>query len=433
MSSSTSLAQSLKVQAIKVQPLKIALLGYRSDPHVGGQGIYLRYLSRALTALGHTVHVYSGQPYPELDENIELYKVPSLDLFNSPNHVYALRFKHLLSYSDFSEWWTMLTGGFGEPYTFGRRIKKRLKNSDYDIIHDNQSLSYGLLALQKAGHTIVSTIHHPIHRDRALALNSAKSKGHRALIERWHDSFLNMQEKVVSTLNNVITVSEQSQKDIAHFFKRNTERTPVFFNGIDTELFRPLATTRETNVNILTTSSSDQPLKGLHILLEAFNQIQFSHPELKLNIIGSLKENSPNREFIDKHSLNDRIVFHSRISDLELVEKYNQASIVVCPSMYEGFGLPAAEALACGRPVISSDGGALPEVIGDTGIIVPAGNAQALAEAISTLLADKEKCKTLSTQARQRALDYFSWGNVANQLSHYYQGLLTEKNKKANY
>lgn len=406
-----------------VQTLKIALLGYRSHPFVGGQGIYLKYLSRALSKQGHTVHVYSGPPYPELDEQVQLIKVPSLDLYSSPNHIRALRWRHLLSLTDFYEWWTMATGGFGEPYTFGRRVYALLKKSDYDIVHDNQSLCFALIKLQKAGLKVLSTVHHPIHRDRDLALLDAPSKGMRALIKRWY-SFLNMQEKVALKLNHISTVSQQSQVDIAKFFKRPKAQTPVIFNGVDTELFRPLDGVIKNQSAILTTSSSDQPLKGLNGLLLALDALRHDIPELRLHIVGELKPDGENDKLIKRLNLASYIQFHNGLSSDALVELYNQVSVVVCPSLYEGFGLPAAEALACGTAVISSDGGALPEVVGDAGIIYPAGDHQRLGEAIKELLSKPSLRQALEQRGRARAETLFCWDRVAKEFNDYYQKIL---------
>ncbi len=404
--------------------LKIALLGYRSHPFVGGQGIYIKYLSRALTKLGHTVHVYSGQPYPELDDEVELIKVPSLNLYESPNHMRALRWRHLLSWTDFYEWLTMATGGFGEPYTFGRRVYKLIRNSDYDIIHDNQSLCSSLIKLQKNGHKVISTIHHPIHRDRELAIAEAPNKGMRILIKRWY-SFLRMQERVANELNHVVTVSKQSQADIGHYFLRPRGKTHVIFNGIDTELFSPQKELNKEALSLLTTSSSDQALKGLRGLLFALSELRKTIPQIKLNIIGELKSGGANQKLIEELNLASHIHFHSNLSNEQLVDLYNEATIVICPSLYEGFGLPAAEALACGTAVISSDGGALPEVVGDAGLIYPAGNSDALTKSVLRLLENGSLRKALEEKGRARALEVFSWDRVAQQLNTYYQGLVT--------
>lgn len=420
-----NLAANSSFSTTTARPLKIALLGYRSHPHVGGQGIYLKHLSEALHKLGHDVHVYSGPPYPDLAPEIKFFPVPSLDLYSQENHVKALRFRHLKSITDFGEWWTMLTGGFGEPYSFGRRIFKKLKNSHYDIIHDNQSLSFGLLKLQQHGKTVVSTIHHPIHRDRELAVAQAADWKMRLLARRWH-SFLNMQEKVTKKLKHVVTVSQQSQQDIQHYFKRASQKTPVIFNGVDTHQFRPLPHIKEEPLTLLTTSSSDQPMKGVRYLLLAIKKILPEFPTLRLHFIGQLQKDGSSQQLIQALDMHHCITFHSQLSQAALITLYNRASIVVCPSIYEGFGLPAAEALACGRAVISSDGGALPEVVGDAGVIVNAGDADALAQAIQQLWNNPPQRRALQQKARQRAIDHFCWQRVAGELSQYYQALLKD-------
>ncbi|MFL0800157.1 MAG: glycosyltransferase family 4 protein [Agarilytica sp.] len=403
-------------------PLKIALLGYRSHPFVGGQGIYLKYLSSALAALGHQVDVYSGPPYPELEQTVRLIKVPSLDLFEQENHVTALRPKHLRSYTDTIEWFSMLCGGFAEPYTFGRRIQKLLKSNDYDIVHDNQSLSHGLVNLQKSGTRVVSTIHHPIHRDREIALAAANNWQDRLLIKRWY-SFLGMQNKVVRKLQHVVTVSEQSQSDIERYFHRDASKTQVIPNGIDTELFRPLNDIARVPFRVITTASSDQPLKGLSYLLKAIAQLKSSYPSIHLQVIGKLKEDSEAATLLSELDLNDYVSFASGISTEELVQHYAQASVMVCPSLYEGFGLPLGEAMACTLPTITTDGGALPEVAGDASLIIKRGDANAIASKLVTLFENPHFAEELGKKARQRIENKFSWQTVARELTQYYHSI----------
>ena len=162
------------------RPLRIALLGYRSNPFSGGQGVYLKFLSRALVEAGHEVDVISGEPYPELDGRVGLIKLPGLNLFEAPNHVTALRPRHLLSATDFFEWASMLSGGFPEPYTFGRRLTRYFSDigDRYDVVHDNQSLCYGLLAVARRT-PVICTVHHPITWDRDIAIANAATRGER--------------------------------------------------------------------------------------------------------------------------------------------------------------------------------------------------------------------------------------------------------------
>lgn len=439
LTESTQLVELVPIHAppdssvITPAPLRICLLGYRSHPHVGGQGIYLHYLSKALVDAGHQVDVISGPPYPELDDRVTLIKLPSLDLYAAPNHVRALRWRHLRSFTDTYEWWTMLTGGFGEPYTFGRRLVKyfKQKRPEYDIIHDNQSLSYGLLQLQKKGLAVLATVHHPITRDRELALAAAPDKKHRLLIERWY-SFLTMQTKVVQKLQHVITVSECSRRDIASAFGRAPNSTTVIANGIDTELFRPLpAISREPQL-LITTASSDQPLKGLSVLLRAFAQLNEQYPTLQLLVIGKLKPDGITERELNDLQLAERVTFVTGISTSAIVEHYARATIAVVPSLYEGFGLPAGEAMACGVPLICSDGGALPEVVGQAAYLVKAGNVEALREAIHTLLEEPNRRAQMALAGRTHMVQQFSWSVVAQQLVAYYRAMLSSVSQPKN-
>lgn len=411
--------------------LRIALLGYRSHPHVGGQGIYLHYLSKALVELGHEVDVISGPPYPELDARVTLIKIPSLDLYAHPNPTRALRAQHLLSFSDFYEWWSKLSGAFGEPYCFGRRVVKHFKihAPHYDIVHDNQSLGYGLLTLQKRGVKVVATVHHPITRDRDLALAAATDKGQRWLINRWY-SFLSMQKKVVQKLQHVITVSAQSQRDIEQAFARSVEEIHVIPNGVDTNIFKPLAEISRREFALITTASSDQPLKGLSVLLRALAQLRGEFPQLQLTVIGKLKEDGDTQKELATLRLLDVVQFKSGISNQELVEEYARAAIAIVPSLYEGFGLPAAEAMACGVPLICSDGGALPEVVGEGARLVAAGSVESLTDALGDLIRNPVLRSQLGERGREHILQQLSWDCVGKKMQAYYFELLNQQGSR---
>jgi glycosyltransferase involved in cell wall biosynthesis len=408
--------------------LRIALLGYRSHPHVGGQGIYLHYLSKVLVEQGHYVDVISGPPYPELDARVNLIQLPSLDLYAVKNPTRALRLKHLFCFADFYEWWSKLSGGFGEPYCFGRRLVSYFKQHrpQYDIVHDNQSLCYGLLELQKQGVNLVATVHHPITRDRDIALQAATTKGHRWLINRWY-SFLDMQKKVVQQLNHVVTVSQQSRQDIAEAFERPAEKITVIPNGIDTDIFQPRPHIKRNSWQLITTASSDQPLKGLSILLNALAQLRAEFPQLQLLVIGKLKPDGVTEKLINSLNLSSFVEFKSGITTEELVNAYAESRIAIVPSLYEGFGLPAGEALACGIPLICSDGGALPEVVGGAACLVKAGDVNELAQAVRRLLNDESECEDLSFSGRLHSLQHLSWQIVGERFCDYYRKIIANK------
>ncbi|MDH3641095.1 MAG: glycosyltransferase family 4 protein [Gammaproteobacteria bacterium] len=414
------------------RPLRIALLGYRSNPYSGGQGVYLKFLSRALVAAGHQVDVISGEPYPELDDDVRLIKLPGLNLFAQANHVTALRPRHLLSATDSFEWFSMLTGGFPEPYTFGRRLQGYFAANDlgseqgYDVIHDNQSLSYGLLSLDRGDTPVFCTIHHPITWDRDIALAHGRSWRERLLIKRWH-SFLTMQTRVARKLEHIVTVSESSKRDICSAFDIEPERVTVVYNGIDTDTFCPEPSIARNRWQLITTASADQPLKGTQHLIPAFAELCQEFPKLRLVFIGKPKPGGHTERLIEALGVKDRIRFVHGISTNEIRYLYAGSAIAVVPSEYEGFGLPAGEAMACGTPVVSTDGGALPEVVGDAGRIVPARDSTALAQAIAELLEDDQQREALGSAGRERILARFSWQRAAQQLTALYSRELTDQ------
>ncbi|MCA1788393.1 MAG: glycosyltransferase family 4 protein [Thioalkalivibrio sp.] len=405
--------------------LRVALLGYRSNPFSGGQGIYIAAMARALTDLGHHVDVISGPPYPQLDDDIRLIRIPSLDLYAAPNHVTALRPSHFRSATDLFEYFSMLTGGFPEPYTFGRRAAHWMleHGARYDIVHDNQSLCYGLLELQRRGMPLVATIHHPVQHDRDIALAHAQDWKHRLLIRRWH-AFLRMQTRVVRRLRHIVTVSEASRSDIAHAFGIPAQSIDVIHNGIDTETFRPRPEVRRRDDLLMTVASADQPLKGLVYLLEALRQLVDSHPDLRLLVIGRPREDGDTLRRIRRLGLGDRVIFRHGLTRDEIVQHYAEATLAVVPSLYEGFGLPAGEAMACGAPVVSSRGGALAEVVGDAGALVPPADAEALRSTIDALLCSPSRRAELAERGRRRVLERFCWRVSGERMVDYYRGML---------
>jgi glycosyltransferase involved in cell wall biosynthesis len=406
-----------------LKPLRIALLGYRSQPFAGGQGVYLNYLSKALVDAGHRVDVISGPPYPQLDPRVRLIQLPSLDLFE--NGLMSLRPRHLKSLTDIIEWCSKLTGGFAEPYTFGRRAVRYLgrHGHEYDLIHDNQSLSYGMLGIQAMGLPLVTTVHHPITSDLRIALKAARNWYERLLIRRWH-SFLGMQKKVIKQLHHVVTVSDCSRQDIARDFGLQPAGIGLVHNGIDTAVFRPLPEIRRNPLRLMATCSADAPLKGLRYLLRAYALLLPQHPGLELLVVSKPRAGGKTEKLVRHLGIAEKVRFVNGITTEQMVQYYAEAAIAVVPSVYEGFGLPAGEAMACGVPVVSTDGGALPEVVGDAGALVPARDVDALAAAIDALLRDPPRREELGAKGRQRILEQFCWDVCAAQMVDYYRQVL---------
>ncbi len=394
------------------KPLRICLLSYRSNPHCGGQGGYVRNLSRALTSLGHRVDVLSGQPYPELSDGVNLIKIPSLDLYNADNLFRIPTAAELSDMTNLVEWLGTSTMGFPEPYTFGLRswqyLKKRLDR--YDIIHDNQSLSYGLWAVKRKIPTI-ATIHHPITVDCDIAVKTEAAFWRKLKHLRWY-SFLDMQKRVSRTIPHFITVSSCARKDICREFKLPENRFSIIPNGISTDLFYPFPGIEREKNRIMVTNSADTPLKGLHYLLFAIAEIAKTR-DIHLVVIGKPKKNSIVARRIRSLGIGHLITFTGRISHEEFVRQYARATMAVVPSIYEGFGLPAGEAMACGVPLISTTGGALPEVVGDAGLLVPPADAPALKESIEKLLDDPDLADELGRAGYERVQKHLTWNAAA--------------------
>lgn len=407
------------------RPLRICLLSYRSNPHCGGQGVYLKNLSRSLKDLGHKVDVISGPPDPRLDPDIPVIRMPCLDLYNPEDPFRIPGIKELLNPINFVEWVGVSTTGFPEPFTFGLRANGYLKQKkhQYDIVHDNQSLSYGIWSISKYLPTI-ATIHHPITVDRDIDIKSNPSFLYRFKQTRWY-SFLGMQKRVSSLLPHLITVSECAKQDIARDFKISPNRLKVVPNGINTNLFRPIPEIKREKNRFIVTNSADTPLKGLMYLLKAVEEVSRKH-DLRLVVIGQPKEKSGILKLIHKLGINNRVTFTGRISDEEFIKQYAKATAAVVPSVYEGFGLPVGEAMACGVPVISTTGGALPEVVGDAGILVPPKDHRALAGAMLRIMEDSKHADELGKAGYKRVQENFTWKKAAEKTVSIYKEVIRD-------
>lgn len=393
--------------------LKICLLTYRGNPTCGGQGVYINYLSRSLRDLGHEVDVISGPPYPVLASGVKLHKLPGLDLYN-PDHLFEVKnMRDLLSPLNQLEYVSMCAGGFPEPFTFGWRVYQYLRagRHDYDIVHDNQCLAYGLLGLPRLGFPTLATIHHPITVDRDVELKASPSFLKKIKVHRWY-AFIRMQKRVTRRLSRIITVSECSKKDIGLDFRVPTDKFRVVPNGINTDYFYPLPEVKRQPHHLLTTNSADTPLKGLRYLLEAVAIIRKRRP-IHLTVIGEPKKDGVVEKLVKDWNLADNVHFTGRIGYEEFANYYAQSTLAVIPSLYEGFGMPAGEAMACGVPVISTTGGALPEVVGDAGVLIPPGDSRALVEAIEDLLDHPHKGEELGKAGLRRVMNSLTWEHAA--------------------
>jgi glycosyltransferase involved in cell wall biosynthesis len=413
------------------RPLRIALLTYKGNPFCGGQGVYVRHLSRELARLGHTVEVIASQPYPVLDavgEGVTLTELPSLDLYRQPDPFRTPGRDEYRDWIDALEVATMWTGGFPEPLTFSLRARRLLaaRRGDFDVVHDNQTLGYGLLA--PLGAPLVTTIHHPITVDRQLELDAAADWKRRASVRRWY-AFTRMQKRVARRLPSVLTVSGSSRQEIVDHLGVRPDRVHVVPIGADTTLWSPDPSVPEVPGRIVTTSSADVPLKGLVYLVEALAKLRTEVPDAHLVVVGKRAEDGPVARAIERYGLDGAVRFVKGISDAELVDLVRGAQVACVPSLYEGFSLPAAEAMATGTPLVATTGGAIPEVAGadgETCLAVPPGDAGALAAALGRLLGpDGAGLRArLGAAGRARVLERFTWARAAQGTADRYREAL---------
>ncbi len=406
---------------------RVAFLIYRGNPRCGGQGVYTRHLTRELVNLGHSVEVFAGPPWPELDEGVGFTAVRALDLYRDPDPFRIPAPSEFTSLADVEEFAVMMSGGFGEPLAYSRRIEKILRNrrGDFDIIHDNQCMGPGILKLHREGWPLLETLHHPITVDRSIALDHADTFWKRYGTRRWF-GFLRMQVRTVKQLPAVLTVSHNSKIDINAQMQVPLERLTVVPVGVDHTVFRPYDDVVKKKGRLMVTTSSDVPMKGLVPLLEAIAKLRVER-EIDLIVIGKPQPNGRVAKALERLGLTDIVTTITGVSDEELARLYGEAELAIVPSLYEGFSLPAIEAMSCGVAVVATTGGALPEVVGvsgETGLLVEPNNPDALVTAISTLLDDPELRARLGAAGRERVIERFTWQVTARGTAACYDAIL---------
>ena len=396
--------------------MRVALLSYRSKPHCGGQGVYVRHLSRELVRLGHEVEVFSGQPYPELDPGVRLTKVPSLDLYREPDPFRTPRLHEYRDLVDVQEVATMWTAGFPEPRTFSRRVLRILRDraGDFDVVHDNQSLGSALLEVEDvAGLPLVASIHHPISIDRRIDLAEATTRRRRLSLRRWY-GFVRMQARVARGMRMVLVPSESSGGDVVREFGVEPDRIRVVPPGVDDACVPP----SEPRVpgRIMAMASADAPLKGIATLLEAFAKLRTERPELELLLVTRPVAGGRTDRLLDELAIREHVRFVHGLSDADLVTLMGSAEIACVPSLYEGFSLPTAELMATATPLVVSRAGAIPEVVGPDGLcadLVTPGDVGELATALAALLDDPERRARYGAAGRRRVEELFGWRATA--------------------
>ena len=400
-----------------MRKLKIAILSYRSAQFGGGQGVYVKDISYALSLMGHNVDVISGPPYPNLQDGINLIKLPGLDLFESfdfKDRCKKFFKKKNKNKYDYYEFISVLFGGFPEPKTFGSRANKYLRsNKNYDLIIDNQSLSYGMLEIQKK-FPLIEIIHHPITIDYKYELQSSKKIKYKISRHRWY-SFLKMQKKVAPSIKRIITPSNSSKEGIIDEFKCNKENISVINNGLDTSEFAPIKNFSRNKYSLITTASADVPLKGLDYSIKALKLLKKDFPKIHLTVIGNIKKNGHTQRLIKKLNLEANVIFKSDLSRLQIKELYASSSIALVSSLYEGFGYPVIEAMSCEIPLIATNVSAIPELTLDYAKLIEPKNEEMISNSVKEILLDYSKHVEIARKGRQHVIQNFNWIKITKE------------------
>ncbi|MCH2171208.1 glycosyltransferase family 4 protein [Myxococcota bacterium] len=416
--------------------MRIALLTYRGNMFCGGQGIYAAYLAREWKKAGHDVHVIAGPPLPEIEPDIPLHVIPNANVFGVEHPEWAQRENPLELLNPLTLWELGVSrfGVFPEMQSFGLRLMLRWRRLQeqhhFDVVFDNQCLSWGLLGIRAMGVPVVSVIHHPLHIDREADFSvdpSLKKKIRRTLYFP-----LFMQQQVAPRLDRIVTVSEASRREIERYFGIPEKDIPVVYNGTDTDLFRPIDGMKK-EADLLFIGRTEDRKKGVGTLLES---LRYLPENVKLKIVdGRIPDDGLVMRMIAKHGIRDRVILHRKMLTLpELIAQYSTARVAVVPSFFEGFGFPASEAMACGLPVVANAAGALPEVVGSDGSagrLVPPRDAQAMARAIGEILAEPEGAAAMGQAARQRVEKLFQWSEAAAGLVQVFEETLHATHRRS--
>jgi len=412
--------------------MKVCLIVSQGNMYSGGQGVYLHYLSRELVRMGHEVHVIAGLPYPEVAPGVQLHRLKTFSFWSLMDgyeeYVYRthpLLYFHPVNFYEFASTRLTLASLFN---MFSLRAYHKLnelaRTGPFDLVHDNQTLGYGIWLMKASGTAVVANIHHPLTIDRQNELLQARSVAKMVSRIVWFPWL--MQAWVAKRVDKVITGSESSASSIAETLHIPREHIRVIYDGVDGAVFCPQAEVERTNNSILFVGHTEDKNKGFRYLLEALRLLD-GRLAYHLTVVQRPGSREAAR-LVRELGLRGQFTFLERLGTEELVRQYTCAQLLVSPSLYEGFGLPAAEALACGTPVVATTAGALREIVEDgvSGRLVPAADAGALAEAIGAMLADPARCRMMGEAGARRVRDRFSWRRTAEETLALYEEILAE-------
>jgi glycosyltransferase involved in cell wall biosynthesis len=413
---------------------------YHGSMESGGQGVYLANVTRELARRGHDVHVISAPPYPLLDPAVTHHRITThsfqtmlLDRGAYFGRRNPLTHLHPLNFYEFAS----------TRFTFSSLIAvfslralvelKRIEDATglFDVVHDNQTLSYGTwLTKSLLGRPVVANVHHPLDVDVRNGVRSVRTVAGRIQRIAWYP--WRMQREAARRLDALISGSRASAALIEETWRLPRGLMHAIYDGVDTSLFHPPAGALDSETEagtLLFVGNSEDYNKGAVYLLRAMARLRRS-ADVHLYLVGgpsAAPRVAPTE--IARLGIEDRVTIVGRVSEQELAGWYRRAQVLVSPSLYEGFGLPAAEAMASGTAVIASDGGALPELVadGETGLVVPAGDVDALAGAIASLAADAKRCRRMGEAGLARALAMFTWPQTAAATEALYAEVLRQR------
>jgi len=419
--------------------LRICMVGYRGNMHCGGQGVYIWFLARELARLGHRIDVLVGPPFPDpMPFAGEVVTLPNQQFWAKwfmrdwarflprPN---PLRVFEPLNFYELA---SSRLGFLPEPFAFSvramRTMAQRLRRGlRYDLVHDVQCLGYGLLGIRAFGLPMVTTIHHPLTVDRRASFVRDQTMTDAIGTMQFYP--IGMQSFVARRMDRVLTSSEASGREILRDFGVRRERLEMVWNGLDTDLYSPDPAVPRDHSEILCVGRASDPNKGIRTLIAALARLA---PPVRLTLVDAGSSGNDARKWARSFGCADRLDITGRIPTDALVSCYRRAALVVVPSRYEGFGLPAVEAMACGTPVVATSVGALPEVmrVGSGGLLVPSDDPEALAKAIATLLEQGEMRRAMGSRARPLVEATFSWPRVAQRTAQIYQEVVEERSSR---
>jgi glycosyltransferase involved in cell wall biosynthesis len=407
--------------------MRICMLTHEGSMYSGGQGVYVSNLARELVGLGHEVHVFAGPPYPEGLNGATLHRLHNYNyhrlLATGRRFFYGRGTLDPFHPLNFGELVTTRLGMYSVMGAFSIRAYQRLRavlpRYRFDAVHDNQVLGYGTLLIKALGLPVVATVHHPLDVDRTNRIREARSPVEQVRAVLFYPFF--MQRVVAQRVDRVVAVSEAAAQGVAGAFDLPDERVAVVWNGVDGGVFRRLDGVEPEPGRILFVGDPEDKNKGFVALLEALRGIAAGRGFTLIVVQRAWSKRAP--ALAADRGLAGRVAFLDSLSTEELVREYNRAHVLVSPSLYEGFGLPAVEALACGTPVVATTVGAFPQIVeaGASGLLVAPADASALTEALRTLLDDPARCRTMGAAGARRVRERFSWRRSAEQMAAIYE------------